>query len=397
MRVLMINTVCGIGSTGRICTDLAAALEKQGHEVKIAYGRERVPESARRWAVRIGTDTDVRLHGAYARLNDAAGLGSRRATERFLDWVRDYDPDIIHLHNLHGYYLHIGILFDYLKSCGKPVFWTLHDSWPFTGHGAQCEAPQCGKWRTGCDSCAQIAQYPRSLTDHAARNWRFKRACFTGVERLMLITPSQWLAGRVRDSFLRDYPAAVIPNGIDTAVFRPFPENPERFAERPFTVLGVASVWSETKGLDDLLRLRELMPREWSMVLVGLSERQLAALPEGVRGIARTHSPQQLRELYAAADVFVNPTTEDTYPTTNLEAIACGTPVVTYPTGGSPESARLFGAVTDDCTPEALLRAIQQLGTPERHAFDFSKETFAGRVLELYARASEPEHREAVL
>lgn len=384
MRILMINSVCGVGSTGRICTDLAAALEQRGHTVKIAYGRGKAPDFARRWAVRIGTEADVRLHGAYARVNDAAGLGSRHATARLIDWIRSYDPDLIHLHNLHGYYLHVGVLFDYLKTCGKPVVWTLHDCWPFTGHSAYCESPKCEKWRTGCDSCAQIESYPRSVVDRAARNWRFKRETFNGVERLTLVTPSAWLAGLARESFLGYYPVKVVPNGVDTAVFRPLPEDADRRAGQPFTVLGVASVWEKRKGLDDLKRLREIMPRDWAMTLVGLTEQQKAALPDTIRGVTRTHDVRELRDLYAAADVFVNPTTEDNYPTTNLEAIACGTPVVTYPTGGSSESARLCGAVTDACTPEALLRAIRTLGTPEPCAADLSKETFVSRMLELY-------------
>lgn len=386
MKILMINSVCGVGSTGRICTDLAAALEQRGHVVKIAYGRDPVPDFAGRWAVRIGSDLDVRLHGAYARLDDAAGFGSLRATQRFVKWIRQFDPDVIHLHNLHGYYLHMGVLFQYLKTCGKRILWTLHDCWAFTGHSAYCESPKCEQWKTGCMHCGQISHYPRALTDRSARNWCAKRDLFTHVPNLTLLTPSKWLQELVGASFLREYPVVWIPNGIDTQVFRPLSDSEKPSGPQPFTLLGVASVWEERKGLEDLLRLREIMPKDWAMVLVGLTEQQKAQLPPDIRGITHTRDVQQLRQLYAEADVFVNPTREDNYPTTNLEAISCGTPVVTYPTGGSPESARLFGSAAEDCTPEAMLWAILALGTPEPQPFDFSKETFVNRMLEQYER-----------
>ena len=167
----MINSVCGIRSTGRICTDLAEMLEKQGHEVKIAYGRESVPEKYQKYAVRIGSNLDVKLHGLKARLFDASGFGSKHATKRFVEWVKVYDPDVIHLHNLHGYYLHLGIFFDYLKTCGKKIVWTLHDCWAFTGHCAYFTLAKCEKWKTGCGHCPQKDSYPKSFSDHAKRNF----------------------------------------------------------------------------------------------------------------------------------------------------------------------------------------------------------------------------------
>ena len=162
MKVLMINSVCGIRSTGRICTDLADVLISEGHECKVAYGRETVPEKYQNIAVRIGTETDVRLHGLKSRLLDKHGLGSKRATERFIEWIKEYDPDIIHLHNLHGYYINIEVLFDYLKTCGKKIVWTLHDCWAFTGHCSYFSRIGCDKWKTECKSCKYINRYPKS-------------------------------------------------------------------------------------------------------------------------------------------------------------------------------------------------------------------------------------------
>lgn len=342
MRVLFINVVCGIRSTGRICVELAEALEAQGHEVKIAYGRESVPARYEKYALRIGSDRDVRLHGLYARLFDAQGLGSRGATKRLLAWAEEWQPELLWLHNLHGYYLNYELLFDWIRRHPEmEVRWTLHDCWAFTGHCTHFSFVGCEQWKTRCLRCPQRREYPASLLlDGCARNFARKKAAFTGLPKLKLITPSAWLAGLVRQSFLKDYPVEVCYNTIDTAVFKPTPGD---FRERcgltgKKLVLGVASVWSERKGLGDFLALAGRLGEGYTVVLVGLSEKQLRALPEGILGLPRTNSPVELAEIYTAADVFVNPTYEDTYPTTNLEAQACGTPALTYRTGGSPES-----------------------------------------------------------
>ena len=202
MKVLMINSVCGIRSTGRICTDLATALEAQGHEVKIAYGREEVPEKFQKYAVRIGTDLDVKLHGVLARTLDGAGFGSKAVTRKFIQWIKEYNPDVIHLHNLHGYYINLEVLFEYLRAYGKKIIWTLHDCWAFTGHSAYCDAASCEKWKTGCNHCPNIKEYPISYTDRSESNWKKKRIMMTGIPGLTIVTPSHWLAGLVKESFL---------------------------------------------------------------------------------------------------------------------------------------------------------------------------------------------------
>ena len=363
MKVLMINVVCGIRSTGRICTDLADALQAQGHEVRIAYGRERVPDTYEKYAYRIGTDLDVKLHGLKARAMDGCGFGSRSATKRFLEWVERYDPDVIHLHNLHGYYINIELLFNYLRTCGKKIIWTLHDCWAFTGHAAYCETAGCEKWEDGCSDCPKLDDYPKSLVDRSRENWERKHALMDGIPNLQIVAPSEWLAGLVRRSFLGQYPVSVIHNGIDTGVFHPT-ESGLRAAlglKGYRVILGVASVWDARKGLQDFLKLHELLDQDkYKIVLVGLSQEQIGALPEGILGIARTHSVAQMAELYSLADVFVNPTYEDNYPTTNLEAIACGTPVITYRTGGSPESAQFYGAVVEQGDVEGIVGLLNR-------------------------------------
>lgn len=347
MKILMINVVCGIRSTGRICTDLATALEAQGHEVRIAYGREKAPEKFHKYAKKIGTDLDVKAHGVKARLFDACGFGSIKATEEFIEWIKKYNPDIIHLHNVHGYYINIELLFNYLRTCGKRIIWTLHDCWSFTGHAAYCEAANCERWVTGCYRCPKKCDYPYSFTDNSKNNWNKKKAIFDGIQDLTIVTPSEWLAKLVKKSYLAQYEVKIIHNGVDTEVFRPVESNIKnklKLCDKKI-VLGVAALWEERKGLYDFYKLSEYLNDDYKIVLVGLSKKQISRLPSNIIGIKRTNSVQELVELYSAAYVYVNPTYEDNYPTTNLEAIACGTPVITYDTGGSGESASMYGSV----------------------------------------------------
>lgn len=363
MKILMINVVCGIRSTGRICTDLATALETQGHEVKIAYGREEVPEQFRKYAVRIGSDYDIKFHGLKARLFDGCGFGSRRATEHFIAWVKKYDPDVIHLHNIHGYYINVEILFDYLKTCEKKIIWTLHDCWAFTGHTAYCDSVHCEKWKTGCGHCPQRAQYPKSYMDRSKSNWEKKKRIFTGVPDLKIITPSHWLADLVKESFLKEYEVNVIHNGIDTNQFFPL-ENDFRAVygiEDKVMLLGVASVWDDMKGYSDFIALSQLLSDRYQIVLVGVTDKQMKALPSKIIGIKRTSSVKELAQIYSAADLFLNLTYCDNYPTVNIEAAACGTPIITYATGGSPESAEpLLAAVVSKGDINQLVTVIEE-------------------------------------
>ena len=341
MKVLQINSVCGIRSTGRICTDIADVLTANGHECKIVYGRETVPEKYKKYAVRIGSNTDVKLHALESRLFDNSGFGSKKATNDFIKWVKEYDPDVIHLHNIHGYYINIEILFNYLKSCNKRIIWTLHDCWPFTGHCSYFTMVKCEQWKAHCSYCVQKHCYPSSiLADHCKSNFERKRALFSGIKDMTLITPSKWLADLVSESFLKKYPVKVIDNGIDLSVFKPTESDLRKkygLTDKK-VILGVASVWDERKGLDDFIKLSDLLDRQYQIVLIGLSDRQLKKMPDNVIGIKRTDSVTELAQWYTTADVFINLTYEDNYPTVNLEAQACGTPCITYRTGGSVES-----------------------------------------------------------
>lgn len=364
MRVLIINSVCGQGSTGRICTDLAEAFTQQGHEVKIAYGRDTAAKRYEKYAVKIGTQADLYCHGVVSRLCDAHGLGSVRATKRFIQWADSYQPDLLWLHNLHGYYINYPLLFRWIKS--RPtmqVKWTLHDCWAFTGHCSYFTMAGCNKWQTRCHDCPQPKKYPgRLLFDRSEKNFEQKQNAFCGVKDLTLITPSRWLADLVKLSFLKEYPVEVIPNTVDATVFHPSESDfRKRYAlEEKKMVLGVACPWDERKGLEDFVALSERLSDDYKIVLVGLTPTQQASLPPEIIGMGRTNDATELAEIYSAADVFVNPTYEDNYPTTNLEAAACGTPVITYDTGGSPESAQSENVVP--CGDlDALYRRIIEL------------------------------------
>ena len=345
MKILLINVVCGIRSTGRICTDLATALEAQGNEVKIAYGRETVPKQFQKYAVRIGSDLDVKMHGLKARLFDGAGFGSKLATIKFIEWIKKYDPDVIHIHNIHGYYINVEILFKYLKICEKKVIWTLHDCWAFTGHTAYCDSIQCKQWKYGCKKCSLIREYPSSLIDRSSYNWERKKEIFTNVPNMTIVTPSYWLENLVKESFLKNYNVVTIHNGIDISKFHYVESEFKKInkIEDKFVLLGVATSWDKNKGLKDFEKLSEKLDDRFQIVLVGLSKKQISKLPSKIIGIERTSSVKELAEIYSASDLFLNLSYCENYPTVNIEALACNTPIVVYNVGGNSEIVEQCG------------------------------------------------------
>ncbi|MBQ9782725.1 MAG: glycosyltransferase [Clostridia bacterium] len=348
MKVLMINSVCGILSTGRICTDIAKILISQGHEVKIAYGRGEVPIEYKDIAVKIGTNFDIKTHALLSRVFDTAGFHSKKATKDFIKWVKEYDPDVIHLHNLHGYYINLPILFDYLKTSNKKIFISLHDCWTFTGHCSHFDNAGCQKWQNGCYKCALKKAYPKSLIfDNSKSNYLKKKELFSNLKNVTFIVMSKWLENEVKKSFLKDYSLKVIPNGIDLSIFKPTPSTIRQDYNLNYktVVLGVASSWNKDKGLYDFYKLSQKLGDKYKVVLVGLTKQQLGELPSTVLGFEKTNNLVELAEFYSMADVFVNLTYNDTFPTVNMESQACGTPVITYKTGGSPDNVLSVGVV----------------------------------------------------
>lgn len=345
MTVFEINAV-PYGSTGRIMFQIADTVKGMGGMAytSASYTKprgERFPDTH----YRIGGAIGKTQHILLAKLTGRHGCFSHFATHRLISKIRQIQPDVIHLHNLHGWYLNWKMLFVFLKTAGIPVVWTLHDCWAFTGHCPHFMAARCDKWKNGCFECPLYRQYPGCCLDDSQKQYALKKACFTGVPNLTVVTPSQWLADLVKQSYLSSYPTVVIHNGIDLTKFKPVKSDfrEKHNLKNKTVLLGVAFDWSPRKGIDDFRRLTAELPEEYAIVLVGVSDAAAKELPGRIVCIACTQSQEELAEIYSAADLFVNPTLEDNFPTVNLEALACGTPVITYQTGGSPES------LTDSC------------------------------------------------
>lgn len=343
--LLQINSVINTGSTGRIAEEIGQKAIAAGWQSYIAYGREN-NRSSQSHKIRIGNDRDIRLHGLQTRVldNHSLGLSSRSATKKLIRQIEEIKPDIIHLHNLHGYYLNIEVLFNYLATKDIPIVWTLHDCWSFTGHCAYFDAVGCYKWKTECHSCPQTKTYPASLlVDRSRKNFLEKRELFNSVSNLTLVPVSNWLKDYIKESFLFEHNVKTIHNGISLENFKPSNDNIEirkkyGVSKDEAIILGVASPWSKRKGFADFIELSSMIDSNTKIILVGLNDKEMKVLPPNIIGIKRTDSVEELAELYSMSNLFCNLTYEDNYPTTNLEAIACGTPTLTYRTGGSVES-----------------------------------------------------------
>lgn len=338
--LLQINTVVNSRSTGRIAEEIGQIAISKGWKSYIGYGRDERPSKS--YKIKIGTDWDIKMHGLQTRLFDNHGFASKRATRKFIKEIERIKPSIIHLHNIHGYYINIEILFNFLAQADIPIVWTLHDCWSFTGHCVYFTFVGCDKWKTHCKECPQKKEYPASyLIDNSYNNFRLKRKLFNSVRRMTLVPVSNWLTDLLGESFLKDYPVKTIHNGVDLNTFKPITTDAvsiELDVKGKFIILGVANVWEKRKGLEDFIELSKHLEEDEVIILIGLSKKQIQGLPSNIIGLERTESVQKLVEIYTLADVFVNTTYEDNFPTTNLEALACGTPVITYKTGGSPEA-----------------------------------------------------------
>lgn len=343
--------------------------------VAYSYGRDGV-KACRSQLLQVGNKMSVAWHGVMTRLFDRHGLASTCATKQLVKDIERIKPDIIHLHNIHGYFLNYKILFNYLAQSGTPVVWTVHDCWLYTGHCYYYSYVGCDSWQTECHDCPQRRNFPRSLfVDRSRQNYNDKRAAFTSMpkDQLTIVPVSDWISNEMQHSFLRDYPFRTIRNGIDTEVF--CPRNSEEvkrmYGLRENCILiGVASIWSREKGIDDFIRLASMLHEDERLVLVGVSTDDKKRLPANVVGISRTDNVQQLAALYSVATSFVNFTYQDNYPTVNLEAIACGTPVVTYRTGGSVESVtEETGIVVNQGDVSAALAAVRKIAKRGKDAY----------------------------
>jgi glycosyltransferase involved in cell wall biosynthesis len=366
LKVVQINTTLNTGSTGRIAEEIGQTLIEAGHTSYIAHGRPGNKSKSK--TIKIGSSFDQKLHGLQTRIFDTHAFGSATATKKLIEEINCINPDIVHLHNLHGYYIHVGLLFDFLKEKKKPVVWTLHDCWSFTGHCSYFDFVNCPKWKTHCEKCPVKTRYPESYVfDNSYNNFDKKKEVFNGVDNLTLVTPSNWLKDLLQLSFLNSYPVSVIHNGVDLKTFHPLDENKLSVKQKlnigdEAVILGVASVWDRRKGLKDFIELSQQINPCDKIILLGLTAEQQKGLPQNIIALQRTESLDEMVQLYNLATVFVNPTWVDNFPTTNIEALACGTPVITYNTGGSIEAVdEQTGLVVEKGDIQNLALAIETI------------------------------------
>ncbi len=369
MKILQINSVYGIRSTGRIAYELAMLQQKNGMEPYIVSGE--------------GTSDSPNVHIMSGKLYLKAnvlktrlfgkhGFYSKLATRRMLKFVDKVSPDVIHLHNIHGHYFNVKMIFEYIQKHNIPVVWTLHDCWAFTGHCPHFDYIGCDKWKSGCGNCPQRRGYPGSwFFDRSKGNFALKKKIFTATQKMHIVTPSNWLSSLARESFLGKYPVTTINNGLDTEVFRPRESDFKKKygLEDKFVILGIVSNLNSTKGGQYFLELAKMLKDDEHIVILSL-DRDFDLLPSNITAIKRTDSMQEMAEVYSGADVFVNPTLQETFSMINVEALSCGLPVVTFKTGGCVET------LTQDCGTSVTKGDAKGLyeGIQRARAGEFSKE-----------------------
>lgn len=334
-RLLQLDSCLGRGSTGRIAETIGHLASQRGWDCYMAHGSRYVGESAMQ-SHQVGGMGDEYLHYAKSMLFDAHGLGSIHATKKFVAWMEQIAPDVVHLHNIHGYWMNYEVLFEYLYKKNIPVVWTFHDCWAITGHCAMFTSDYCDKWKAQCSNCPHLDWYPKSLfVDRSEKHFNMKKKLFASYPNLTIVSVSNWLDGIVRESFLKDKTHIVIPNGVDTDVFSPQDEAVGRVREQyglkdKIVIISVADKWHEGIGLSDVSKLRVILDDRFVVMLVGVTQAQKDNLPDGVIGVLHTNSRKELAELYSMADISFTPQTVATFGLVTAESMACGTPAIVY-------------------------------------------------------------------
>lgn len=365
MKVIAINA-CTYGSTGNIMFEISNNLRNMGATVYTVSPKGRAQKKlSSDKHIYIGTIFSRNIHIFLAKITGLHESFSIISTIRFLNKIKKINPDIIHLHNLHGDYINIFLLFKYIKKNNIKVIWTLHDCWSFTGHCPHYERVKCNKWETGCFKCPIFKSYPSSYIDTSKLMWRLKRKTFLGIENMTIVTPSFWLYEQVKKSFLKEYNVIVINNGIDLSIFKPTNSDKKKelnIRNNAFIILGVAFGWNEKKGLDIFVKLYKKLDNKYKILLVGTDESVDRVLPQGIISIHRISDTKELAKIYSIADIFLNPTREEVLGMVNIEALACGTPVLTFNTGGSPECINeKCGQVITDRNVENIANIIKNI------------------------------------
>lgn len=392
MKIVQINTTCGVGSTGKICVGISQALTKQNIENYILFSDK---SDGYRFGVSFYKDEYAKFQALKSRVFGNYGFNSVYATKRLIKKLDNIKPDIVHIHNIHSHDCNFEMLFNYLKENNIKVFYTFHDCWAFTGYCPHFTMAKCDNWKNGCGKCVLRKNYSWFF-DKSAKNYDRKRNSLLGLD-MTIITPSKWLAGLVKQSFLEEYPVKVINNGIDLSVFKPTYGSfgQKHKLDNKKVILGVSYGWSANKGLDVFIELAKRLDDEYCIVMVGTDDITDKQLPKNIISIHRTHNQQELAEIYTCADVFVNTTREENYPTVNMESIACGTPVLTFRTGGSPEMIDdTCGSVVEcdniDALEEEIIRICMEKPFSKeqciKKAQEFSKDKRFKEYLKLYDR-----------
>lgn len=357
-KLLQLNE-CLNFSTGKIAQSIGEAAMRNGWGSYIAYSSRESLVPCKSKVIEVGSKIDPYIHYAENLLLDREGLSSRCATKKLVEQIKAIHPDVVQLHSLHDHWLNYKILFEYLNTTDIQVVWTFHDCWAMTGHCMHFVTKNCDRWKTGCHDCLMKGEYPKSLVDRSRKNWELKKSLFAGCKNLSVVACSDWIADFARESFLKDKRILTIHNGVDLSIFKP----QSKTESKRFKIIAVSSPWYPAKGELDIYKLRSILSDEdFEIIMVGLSANQMKKLPAGIKGIQRTHNVNELAKLYSDSDVLINPTYADTFPTVNLEALACGTPVITYRTGGSPEAVdEKTGIVVEQGNVGALAEAIHTI------------------------------------
>lgn len=371
-KLLQINVVANWGSTGKIAESIGQLCISNDWESYITTRRSQ--NNSESGIIRVGTKNDFYIHGMIS-LFGFHGLGSKQATLDLIKRIKTINPDIIHLHVIHGYYINYPILFRFLKEYGKPIVWTFHDCWAFTGQCAYFEAEGCEKWQECCHHCQNLKKYPRSFIDRSKKNFLLKKECFTNIPNMVIVPVSRWLDNLCKQSFLKDIPTKVIHNGINTNIFSPIKDSRLRkkynISENKSVILGVSNLWEPRKGLNDFIELSKIIDEsKYQIVLVGLDRKTKKNMPASIVCIGRTDNINELASLYTEAAILLNPTYEDNFPTINIEALSCGTPVATYNTGGSIEAIdEETGFIVEKGDIQGLYRCIEQVAKTGEEAY----------------------------
>lgn len=363
MKIVGINGLQS-GSPSTIMRGIATvAASEFNFSYKTYFGNWKNSSSIFKESHRFGYLAENIASGVISRYLGIQNRGSIFGTSELIHYLEDFKPDIIHLHNIHFWTINVPHLFRYIKENKIATVWTLHDCWAFTGRCPYFQCTECDRWKTGCNNCVYPSKdYPASFVDCTNKMWDMKKEWFTGVDNMHLVTPSKWLRNLVKQSFLSRYDVSVINNGIDLSIFK-FRESSFRkkynIGLNTCILLGVALEWGYYKGLDIFIELSKKLENNYQIVLVGVDERLMNKIPNNIIAISRTKNANELVDIYCSADFFVNPTREENYPTVNMEAICCGTPVITFNTGGCAEIVDSnTGCVTSDKTSDAIIESL---------------------------------------